>query len=115
VSIALPEGFRSRWVNALRSGQYQKTVRALRRDAPEGPRFCALGVACDLLDPEGWAPIARFPHVFSWNARAVGAITVSGFAWGDFALGITDFSLMRHRNDRQGWSFEQMADWIDGS
>lgn len=35
---------RKRWVDALRSGEYQQCTEALRK----GDAFCCLGVACDL-------------------------------------------------------------------
>lgn len=47
---------KARWVNALRSGEYQQTQGSLRRLLPdEGspPGFCCLGVLCDLAEQEG--------------------------------------------------------------
>ena len=42
-----------KWVDALRSGEYKQTRGALRGD-DEGnePKFCCLGVACDLYAKE---------------------------------------------------------------
>lgn len=42
------------WVKALRSGHYPQTAQTLR----DGLGFCCLGVACDLYDPNGWAPVS---------------------------------------------------------
>lgn len=42
--------FKERWVKALRSGEYQQTQGVLTTLS----EFCCLGVACDLLDPDGW-------------------------------------------------------------
>ncbi|HEV8263241.1 MAG TPA: hypothetical protein VGQ19_21085 [Burkholderiales bacterium] len=41
-----------KWIEALRSGRYQQTQKALRND--DG--YCCLGVLCDLVDPAGWSP-----------------------------------------------------------
>jgi hypothetical protein len=39
-----------RWINALESGEFKQTTFALRDETG----FCCLGVACNLVDPEGW-------------------------------------------------------------
>jgi len=38
------------WVAALRSGKYQQTQGTLT----DGVGFCCLGVACDVLNSDGW-------------------------------------------------------------
>lgn len=43
---------RKKWIAALRSGAYAQTKGRLRN----ADGFCCLGVACDLLMPEAWAP-----------------------------------------------------------
>lgn len=43
--------WRIRWIKALLSGEYQQAHGALHRQ--DG--FCCMGVACDLVDPDGWA------------------------------------------------------------
>jgi hypothetical protein len=50
---------RTKWCDALRSGKYRKTAGWLRRtNSTQTTRhrvgFCCLGVAADLLDPNGW-------------------------------------------------------------
>lgn len=40
------------WLEALRSGRYKQTSKALRI----GNSFCCLGVLCDLADAKGWSP-----------------------------------------------------------
>jgi hypothetical protein len=39
-----------KWLAALRSGEYEQTKGALRRDNS----FCCLGVLCDVISPDGW-------------------------------------------------------------
>ena len=50
-----------KWVDALRSGKYKQTREALRNDEGNEPKFCCLGVACDLYAKEtnvdGWQKI----------------------------------------------------------
>lgn len=43
----------TKWVNALRSGDYRQTDGTLRRDNGDGTSFCCLGVLCDLAVKEG--------------------------------------------------------------
>lgn len=43
--------FKKQWIVALRSGEYEQTDGVLRsRDG----RYCCMGVAANLLNPEGW-------------------------------------------------------------
>lgn len=41
--------FKTRWIAALRSGEYEQGAGWLR----SGDRFCCLGVACDLIAKDG--------------------------------------------------------------
>lgn len=45
---------KQKWVNALRSGEYIQTITALKRVISENekPRYCCLGVLCDLYVKE---------------------------------------------------------------
>ena len=44
---------KAKWVAALRSGKYTQGRGALRRTNGE---MCCLGVLCDILAPDDWAP-----------------------------------------------------------
>lgn len=46
------EEIRTKWVAALRSGQYKQGRLALRS---QSNCFCCLGVLCDIVQPEGWS------------------------------------------------------------
>lgn len=48
----------TRWIEALRSGQYTKTSRSLRN----GLGFCSLGVYCDVIEPDGWEYNGTWRH-----------------------------------------------------
>ena len=62
------------WLVALRSGDYKQGRRALR----VGDRFCCIGVAADLVDPDGWSGLG-----VSW---------LSGSSWrGKSTLGVTTY------------------------
>lgn len=43
---------KTKWVEALRSGEYTQASGKLRDDATNG--YCCLGVLCDLIDPDAW-------------------------------------------------------------
>ena len=50
------------WLRNLRSGEYKKGKAYLRREEPDGIKFCCLGVLCDMFlqSPEGRASGAAF-------------------------------------------------------
>lgn len=41
--------FIDKWLKALRSGQYEQTIHQLCLIDETGPRYCCLGVACEIL------------------------------------------------------------------
>lgn len=43
-----PNEARKLWIDALRSGEYLQTTGTLRRNTSDGPRYCCLGVACEV-------------------------------------------------------------------
>ena len=103
------------WVKALRSGDYQQTRHALRRDNG----FCCLGVACDLAVKAGLPVELREscgmvtyngeksglpPIVRAW----LGLSEVDGYMEG-FACGCYSLAYM---NDHGG-SFTEIADAIE--
>lgn len=45
------------WVDALRSGKYEKGTGYLRQRKGSGDRFCCLGVLIDVLTPEHWVGV----------------------------------------------------------
>ena len=99
---------KDRWVEALRSGDYQQGERALK----EGENFCCLGVLCDLHAKEvggSWADSRVENH-----QRYLGLL---GFLPGEvkFWAGTrrsTSNELVR-LNDKLNYTFEQIADWIE--
>ena len=77
--ILTPE-FLYAWVDALRSGKYEKGTQALCRGSMDHKRYCCLGVAADIIDPTGWeAPAEDGIHdEFQWEKRAAYLTNVAG-------------------------------------
>lgn len=50
------EEVREEWVRRLRSGEYRRGNGRLRRERSGTDFFCCLGVLCDVVEPERWAP-----------------------------------------------------------
>lgn len=49
MSAKLPPEVKQKWVAALRSGDYLQGTQYLRTEHKGPPRYCCLGVLCDLL------------------------------------------------------------------
>lgn len=45
---------KTKWVAALRSGEYEQGRNYLCNDHSGDYTFCCLGVLCDLINPNGW-------------------------------------------------------------
>lgn len=128
-----------RWVEALRSGNYQQTTGFLRRTEhtnrvtgevnPAG--FCCLGVLCDLIAPDRWdVSDAGVDHIVPFlrtddEREALGTVfadamppydvlEASGLA--EYAADVEDDTLnaddLAGRNDR-GATFAEIADIIE--
>lgn len=103
--------WRTKWLEALRSGRYAQTTTQLRSD--DGVGYCCLGVACDVFDPDKW-------HLAS------GAGNVDGWGWdgsyGDLPVWMCA-SIGLHRDaesdlitmNDNGKSFDEIADWIEAN
>lgn len=105
-----------KWVEALRSGEYQQTQGTLR-NMRRGDSYCCLGVACEIyrkefggewldLDEDGWPYFldrsANLPDdVQGW----LGLKTSTG------SFGDGDASLAGRNDD--GASFDEIADLIE--
>lgn len=117
----LPADFKAKWLDALRSGRYEQTEGFLSR----GGGFCCLGVALDLLDPEGWrgeqgsnarasrhgrtgfpSPIDLPPEISRvMNARTDITDSNEGIKY-------TVMRFLGHMND-SGMTFAEIANWIE--
>ena len=89
-----------RWIAALRSGNYAQTTKTMCEEvAPSKYRYCAFGVLCILaripVDEDGISGIngrSRFDALF---------------------INSQDEEVIFTRNDRDGWSFREIADAIE--
>ena len=48
-----------KWVEALRSGEYEQGVSYLHINRDDGEDFCCLGVACELYQKENGSPLMQ--------------------------------------------------------
>lgn len=65
------EIIRDVWLPALRSGKYSRG-RMMLRNSNDG--FCAIGVLCNEIDPDGWIPEVKYPGWDLWRDIPVGSI-----------------------------------------
>ena len=96
-----------KWIAALRSGKYEQG-KGILRDSSD--KFCCLGVACNIYDPDGWE---KEP-----NASVIGYGTPLNISYMPVevrqAFGLHGYrqeGLVR-MNDR-GMPFEEIADWLE--
>lgn len=116
------------WVNALRSGAYQKCTGALRRYRFDSDKceYCALGVLCDLYIKETgalrWEPTDRDYYSLSDSEAdfmRTGSLPTSVVEWaglpGDDPYMSTDEERLSvsEFNDHLGMSFPTIADYIE--
>lgn len=87
---------KAKWVAALRSGEYKQTRGMLKKEGPDGPSFCCLGVLADVIG-EGEVP----PGYAELNYR--GGQAPPTWAQSDLV----------RLNDGRRWTFNQIADYIE--
>jgi hypothetical protein len=103
------KSLRERWVEALTSGDYEQGEGALRR----GRRFCCLGVALDLLEPDQWyVSDGSGDETGNWANRSN-----TGYPEDDqlepFGISRQEGRFLAEYND-QGYTFAQIAKIING-
>ncbi|WP_420431474.1 hypothetical protein [Candidatus Poriferisocius sp.] len=107
-----------RWVEALRSGEYEQGQRKLRS---HDDQYCPLGVLCDLVDPDGWnkggeAFVAHRDLTHSPGLRVQKELEAAlGPKWTKDPFWDTDdwLTSLMDLNDAKGWTFEQIADALE--
>lgn len=107
-----------RWIAALRSGEYGQTSKQLRH----GNNYCCLGVACTIYDPFAWRE-----DVFLNNAYYLPEIVSNAYGLNEMdpIIGLSDEEAiavglppdgtisLSDLNDRHGWSFERIANFVE--
>jgi len=103
----LPEDFKKKWVKALKSGDYIQGKGMLARhysmlgdDDSIATEYCCLGVACELAkDNVDLMMLVQFPKKESNVPELIKEGDVPVF--------------LAEMNDDEGWSFNEIADWIE--
>lgn len=100
------------WIQALKSGEYKQTRRALR----QGDAFCCLGVLCDLHSKHSGEKWYMDQSGDGWYLHNTGLLPEPVFTWAGMktSAGVYQYdvplSLSSH-NDH-GMSFEHIAEII---
>ena len=104
----MKEEIKDRWVEALRSGKYQQGQGTLKY----GESFCCLGVLCDLHAKETGVDWEYDPRR---NAQKylgnTGVPPVKVHSWAGIRHKANE--VLTNLNDARGYTFEQIADWIE--
>lgn len=113
--LAMKQSVKTRWVEALRSGDYIQSERRLRGDRG----FCCLGVLCDLASKEDvgeWVNDGNGCWSFQIDGRSsISVLPQPVMEWS----GLASFNpTIRSRklsewNDNQGANFKILADMIE--
>lgn len=96
---------KSKWVAALRGGEYKQIRGSLRSESG----FCCLGVLCDTVDPQGWDHYGLHPFAHGSSAQRT---SYAGLIAALDTEGTDNVSELWGKNDG-GMSFLQIADWIE--
>lgn len=97
---------KKKWVEALRSGKYIQTFGRLKNNSG---CYCALGVLCDVIDPNAWV------NNYGDNLwRGDNALPPSSLR-SAIHLSINDACEVSIRNDNNRYNFEQIANWIENN
>jgi hypothetical protein len=96
---------KARWVAALRSGKYAQGVSYLR--SQHGPRFCCLGVLCDLYDPSKWDGVR-------YDRYALVRPPISVMSWSGLTMRAgVHLSEMNDGTGTPRQDFSEIADYIE--
>lgn len=95
------------WLEALRSGEYEQGYAWLEQDGMQ----CCLGVLCDIMDL-GWKEVT-FNNVAlrEYNFKPEGSSLTTFYGEGT-GLTFQQADTLMRMND-QGFTFEEIADWIE--
>jgi len=106
----LPKEFATRWVAALRSGEYKQGNGTLRMLYDDGNHYCCLGVAIKMNGVDDKNIFGGYPNIES-NAEILAAVPLELLmgSTGDGSLGAECVDL----NDIENKSFPEIADWLE--
>lgn len=104
-----------RWIDALRSGKYKQGMRALKSGTVDDPKFCCLGVACDIFqDDIGW----EWKGVSYCELAGDGDLVTAGLPFPlatmlENEIGYLNEARLIAMNDREDQTFDQIADYLE--
>lgn len=104
------DALKSRWLEALRSGDYEQGTGYLNKKVDGDHHFCCLGVLCDLVEPEAWVE-SDLEDIMSHRNGVWYGLPDALFTK---ARGLTDseVSYLAALNDNE-WTFAEIADEIE--
>lgn len=105
----LPKRFKTKWLKALRSGEYKQGHYFLVSTPAyeeEKKKYCCLGVACHILGALKKNPTRRYSYI---PARMMKSYKVPKHLIGFNAL----TSKLTTLNDSRRYSFKRIANWIE--
>lgn len=107
---------KTKWLAALRSGQFKQGRGRLARVTPEGEEFCCLGVLCELAVQEGVAKRKLDWEIFVYDfSEHYLPETVAEWSGLDDGQGCRPgtFDSLSVLNDDRCYTFDQIADIIE--
>lgn len=111
----LNKKLKKEWVKALRSGDYEQGKWNLCQEFPsdEGPKFCCLGVLCDIAFEGDWILNSEFRWEFHYKNTFACNLLKQGWV-DEIGLDVHQHTVLSVKNDH-GESFEQIANYIENS
>lgn len=106
----MDKALKAKWLEALRSGRYKQGKYGLRNSRDE---FCCLGVLCDVSGEGEWTH-TRCKGYSYWKEGKEADVNVLPLFVSNFA-NLTDVEeeVLIDKNDGDGLSFKEIADWIE--
>lgn len=100
--------FKAAWLKKLRSGEVKQGKGCLRSE----DEFCCMGVALNLIDPDGWKPRVG-GCVADWHG--CDSLEIGMPLRASLRLEDGDARQLATLNDAEGQSFSAIADWIEAN
>lgn len=100
---------KDKWIEALRSGEYEQGIGRLRSSEN---KFCCLGVLCEVQGVESHLNHDEESYRYFGNKNGFQSLLPSSVAIDDWKLPYEDTSILMGMNDN-GKSFNEIADWIE--
>lgn len=100
--------YKKPWIEALRSNKYEQTIQQLR--SPDD-KFCCLGVLCDIIDTNAWE-LNGDSFFHKWGGDKSDALLTNPILE-EVGLTYEESEELFHLNDSRGYTFNQIADYIE--